>query len=121
MVRLGHVQIRRGIFQGDSLSPLLLVLCVLPLSLVLRNVKAGYEFKGKQQRINHLLFMDDLKLYGRSGVQIDSLVETIQFVSIDIGMEFGIKKRGVLILKNGKVVESDGIILPNGNNENYRR
>ena len=45
--RLGHVQIRRGIFQGDSLSPLLFVLCVIPLSLVLRKVKAGYEFKGK--------------------------------------------------------------------------
>ena len=44
----------RGIFQGDSLSPLLFVLCLTPLSLVLRNVKAGYEFKGKQQRINHM-------------------------------------------------------------------
>ena len=29
-------------------------------------------------------------------------------------MEFGIKKYGVLILKRGKVAESEGIILPNG-------
>ena len=112
--RLGHVKIRRGIFQGDSLSPLLFVLCAIPLSLVLRKVKAGHEFKGKQQRTNHLLFMDDLKLDGKSEVQIDSLVKTIQLVSTDIGMEFGIKKCGVLILKGGKVVECEGIVLPNG-------
>ena len=34
---------RRGIFQGDSLSPLLLIVVMLPLTLVLRKVKAGYS------------------------------------------------------------------------------
>ena len=58
--------------------------------------------------------MDDLILYGKSEVQIDSLVKTIQLVSTDIGMEFGIKKCGVLILKRGKVVECEGIVLPSG-------
>ena len=32
--RLGNVKIRRGIFQGDSLSPLLFVLVMIPLTLV---------------------------------------------------------------------------------------
>ena len=41
---LGVVNIKRGIFQGDSLSPLLFVLCMVPLSLVLRRSKAGYEW-----------------------------------------------------------------------------
>ena len=35
-VSLGNVEIRGGIFQGDSLSPLLFVLCMVPLSLILR-------------------------------------------------------------------------------------
>ena len=35
-VSLGNVEIRRGIFQVDSLSPLLFVLCVVPLLLILR-------------------------------------------------------------------------------------
>ena len=75
---------------------------MIQLSLVFRKVKTGYKFKGKQQRINHLLFMDDLKLYGKSEVQIDFLVKTIQLVSTDTEMEFGIKKCGVLILQRGK-------------------
>ena len=37
--QLGVVNIKRGIFQGDSLSPLLFVLCMVPLSLVMRRSK----------------------------------------------------------------------------------
>ena len=40
---LGEVRIKRGIFQGDSLSPLLFVLALIPLTLILRDVKAGYD------------------------------------------------------------------------------
>ena len=33
--------------------------------------------------------------------------------SEDIGMEFGLKKYGVVIIKKGKLVKFDGINLPN--------
>ena len=62
--KLGKVKINRGIFQGDSLSPLLFVLILIPLSIILSDAKAGYEL-GKAKKVNHLLFMDDLKLYGK--------------------------------------------------------
>ena len=62
---LGEVCIKRGILQGDSLSPLLFVLALMPLTLVLRKVKAGYNLENGLPTINHLLFMDDLKLYGK--------------------------------------------------------
>ena len=60
---LGEVKIKRGIFQGDSLSLLVFVLTLILLSLILRKAKAGYEFSESKEKINHLLFMDDLKLY----------------------------------------------------------
>ena len=75
---------------------------------------AGYELKEKNHKINHLLFMDNLKLYGKSRDQIDSLVRTVHLFSTDIRMEFGIKKCAVLILKRRKAVECYGIILPDG-------
>ena len=111
---LGQVNIKRGIFQGDSLSPLLFVLCMISLTLLLRQTKAGYQFKGRHEKINHLLYMDDLKLYGKDEAQIDSLVKSVYTFSTDTGMEFGLTKCGVIILKRGKVVKLDGIVLATG-------
>ena len=75
--RLGHVKIRRGIFQGNSLSPLLFVLVMIPLPMVLRQTKASYELKRGGKKINHLIFMDDLKLFGKNEDQLDSLVNMV--------------------------------------------
>ena len=107
-----EVNINRGIFQGDSLSPLILVIWMISLSLVLRKMKASYEWGRKEFKLNHLLFVGDLKLFGKSEDQIDSLVQTVFIFSEDIGMEFSLKKCGVVILKIRKLVKLDGIHLP---------
>ena len=109
----GKVDIRRGIFQGDSLSALS-VLCMVPLTWLLRRAKAGYEWVNKGFKFNHVLFMDDLKLFAKGKNQIDSLVQTVHIFSEEIGMQFGIKKFGVLIMERGKVIRADGIRLPDG-------
>ena len=51
--QLARVSIRRGIFQGDSLSPLLFVMALVPMTLVLRDAAPGYVLKSKT-KINHL-------------------------------------------------------------------
>ena len=50
---IGHLLIKCGIFQGDSLSPLLFILCLIPLTHLLDQNKFG--FKLDKSLINHLL------------------------------------------------------------------
>ena len=111
---LDEVEIKRGIFQEDSLSPLVFVLALILLSLILRKTKAAYEFSENKEKINHLLFMDDLKLYSRSEKGLDSLVQTVRIFSEDIEMEFGIEKCAMLVMEKRKIVKSVGIELPDG-------
>ena len=109
---LGEVKIERGIFQGDSLSPLLFVIILIPLTHILRKASPGYEFASSKEKINHLLYMDNLKLYSKTEKTLDSLIQTVRIFSNDIKMEFGIEKCAILVLKRGKVVKSEGIKLP---------
>ena len=110
-VSLAKVNIRRGIFHGYSLSPLLFAICMIPIIHVLRKAKARYTLGGGQ-RIKHLLSMDDLKLYGKRENEIKVLVSTIEVFSKDIAMEIGIKKCGVIIMNRGKVKSTDWLELP---------
>ena len=102
---LGEVETKLGIFQGNSLSPLAFVLALTPLSLILRKVKAAYEFSESKGKINHLLF-DVLKLHNRCEKGLDSLVQTVCVL--------GTEKCAMLVMEKGKIVKSDGIELPDG-------
>ena len=111
---LAEVEIRRGIFQGDTLSPLLFVVAMIPLTLLLRRKEMGYRFGESGRKINHLLFMDDLKLFGRNRKEIESLCTVVHKFSTDIGMEFGMDKCAVLEMRQGGKVKCEGIELPDG-------
>ena len=111
---LGEIEIKRGIFQGDSLSPLLFVIVLIPLSLVLRDTKLGYTFSKSDVSVNHLLFMDDLKLYARSERELNSLVHTLRIVSDDTGMKFGYDKCKTVFLNKGKIGKACVIEMPDG-------
>ena len=110
---LGEVEIKRGTFQGNSLSPLVFVLALIPLSLILRKANAACEFSECKEKINYLLFIDDLKLCSRSEKGLDS-VQTVRVFSEDIRIEFGIEKCAMLIMEKGKIVKSVGVELPDG-------
>ena len=111
---LGAIKINHQIFQGDSLSSFLLIVSLLLSTLVLRKMKQGYSFGKGKSKLNHLLFMDDLKLYGGSKTDIDSLIQTVYTVADDIGMRFGIDKCGVLAMRRGKGSECEGITIGSG-------
>ena len=105
-----RVNIQRGIFQGDTLSPLLFVISLIPLSHTLQKVNAGYQLgKGQQKKINHLLFMDDLKFSGNSEKEAERLKNTVRIFSKDIAIEFGISKCAHVTMKAGELVSVGGM------------
>ena len=81
--------------------------------MILSDMKAGYILPGGN-RINHLLYMDDLKLIGKNKSEIESLTHTVRVFSSDISMDFGIEKCATLSIKRGRRVESYGVDLPSG-------
>ena len=93
-------------FQEDSLSPLVFVLVLISLSLILRKTQEIYEFPGRNEKIDHSLFMYDLKLYSRNGKGLNSLVQTTHVFSEDTGMEFGTEKCATLVSEKRKILKS---------------
>lgn len=90
------VKFGRGIFQGDSLCPLLFCLCLNPISILLDNHKnAGYKLFNT--KITHSLFIDDLKIYTDGKENMRKVLQNLDKWFSDIGMEFGLKKCAVLL------------------------
>ena len=89
--------------QGDSFLPVLYIMCLLPLTMILCKCSSGYLLGDKHVLVNHLLYLDDLKLYGRNQWEILSLVTTVKMFSDDICMQFGLDKCASLSIRWGKV------------------
>ena len=56
--------------------------------------------------------MDDLKLYSNSEKERDPLIQTVRLFSADIGMDFGIEKCAILVMKKSRLVKLEEIVLP---------
>ena len=87
---------------------MLFVISLIPLTHILRTANSGYEFR-TEEAINHLLFMDDFKLYSKRERSVDSLIQAVRMFSEDIGIQFGIDKCAMLMMKKGNLVKPDGI------------
>ena len=103
------MQIRRRIFQGYSLSPLLFCMALNPLSTELNRTGCGYRIStgngrtAKRQLISYLLYMDVLKLYGRNHDRFDGLLHTVGTFADDIRMKFDLDKCAIAYFGNGKL------------------
>ncbi|KAF9762676.1 Retrovirus-related Pol polyprotein from type-2 retrotransposable element R2DM, partial [Nosema granulosis] len=88
-------QVTRGILQGDSLSPLLFVVCMDPLS---KSLNAKFPMvqipinKEESYSTNHLLFIDDLKILAEEESTLGTMMEeTMEFCKI-VNLEINPKK-----------------------------
>ena len=108
---LAEAKVQRGIFQGNALSPLLFIIVMLPLSHILRKCTAVYKLGRSQEKINHLMYIDDIKLFAKSKKELETLIHTVRIYSLDKGMEFGIEKCAMPVMKRSKSYLMDGMEL----------
>ena len=75
---LSEVNIQRGIIQGDALSPLLFVIVMMPLNHILRKCTGGNELTKSKEKINHLMFMDDIKLFAKNEKELETQIQAVR-------------------------------------------
>ena len=85
----------------------------MPLYDILRKCTAGYKHRRSQEKVNQLMYMDDIKLFAKNEKYLETLIHTVRIYSRDIGTEFGIEKCAILVMKRGKRQLTDGMELPN--------
>ena len=55
------------------------------------------------------MYMDDIKLFVQNERELETLIQTVRIYSQDIGMECGIDKCAMLVMKSGKRLMTEGI------------
>jgi len=109
-IRTGKVVIKWGIFQGDSLSVLLLCLALTSITTMFNKQGAGYEVK-EENKVSHLCYMDDFKLFSRYKTKLQQDLTTVKTFTNGIRMQSGIDKCTTAVFKHGKITKSQTISL----------
>ena len=54
-------------------------------------IQHGYKLGRSLEKINHLMYMDDIKLFAKNEKELKTLTLVVRIYIQDIGMEFGIE------------------------------
>ena len=73
---LAKAKTQRGICKGDALSPVLFIIAMISLNHKLRKCTARYKLSRLQEKINHLMYMDDIQLFGKNEKELETLIHT---------------------------------------------
>ena len=100
------VKLKRGIFQGDSLSPLLFCLAITPVSAALQG-SSGYYNNSMKQTLTQFFFVDELKVYADSETALKRTLKIVKESSQAVGMALGLRKCGTVHMRKGRVERSE--------------
>ena len=67
-------------YQGDNPSLLLFIMYLVPFSKILEDAQKGYCLSQNTVSINHLVYMNDVKLHVTQNVKIESQVNTLLII-----------------------------------------
>ena len=55
-----------------------------------------------KEKINQLMYMENIKLFTKKEREFETLMQTVKIKNQDIGIEFGIEKCAILLMKSRK-------------------
>ena len=85
----------------------------MPLKQILRKWRALYKLSKSLENIHHLIYMDNSKLFEKNEKELEILIHAVRIYCPYIGMEFGIEKCAMVVIKSGKWHLTDIMGLPN--------
>lgn len=98
------IQIKKGVRQGDTISPKLFTLALEDMFKRLMWQNKGININGR--RLNHLRFADDIVLISSSITELESMLKELKATSTTIGLEMNGEKTKILTHE-----EIDGIVI----------
>ena len=107
------INIRKGILQGDSYSPVGFCLTEVPISMLIEEIDEhpmGQKYKERVKR-THSRFIDDLNFYQESQRKLEVVNEMIVKVSMDTGACYGVKKCAEIVFRKGKMINGEGLTV----------
>ena len=90
------IKIKRGIFQGDSFSTLLFCLAATGY---------GYKIASMSAPVSNLVFMGDIKLYGKNDQEQFGQLKIVKQFSDDIDMTFKLVSTGNIEINDAAIQE----------------
>ena len=109
------VKIELGIFQGDSLRPLLFCICIIPVTMKENEIRVHVWASKKEnatENYYHLLFMVDMKFYAT--LPPTTMLNRTTNMLCNIGLELGKEKCAIERKRDKKFEESDQVLLNAG-------
>ncbi|XP_044766225.1 uncharacterized protein LOC123322347 [Coccinella septempunctata] len=77
--------------------------------------RSAYGYSIDQiNKLTHLFFMDDLKLFARGRKYLEGQLELVRQFSKDIGMRFGIEKCAMVDVTRGRLDRGEDVVLSDG-------
>ena len=74
----------------------------MPPNYIFRKRTRSYKLTKLPAKIDRLMYMDDIKLFAKNEEELENLIQSVRIYSQDIGIEFGIEKCAILIMRSGK-------------------
>jgi hypothetical protein len=102
LIQTEDKEIQCGIFQADSLSPLLFCISLIPLTQQLNKLNTGHEEHTIKAKVSHLLYTHDLKLIAETEEELQKQMQIVRNCNDDTHTKFGLDEHAKIVFKKEK-------------------